>query len=114
MTFVPHLLPLERGILSTIYLKRKKGAGADAIRKAYEGHYADEPFVRLKAEGNFPALKDVQGTNFCDIGFYCDSQSERLIVITAIDNLIKGAAGQAVQNMNVRAGFDEEDGLKTW
>lgn len=111
VTFVPHLLPLERGILATIYLKMKKGIGAAEVRKAYEAHYADELFVRLKPEGSFPALKDVQHTNFCDIGFYCDSQSERLIVITAIDNLVKGAAGQAVQNMNVRAGFAEGEGL---
>ena len=111
VTFVPHLLPLERGILATIYLKRKKGTGAAEVKKAYEAHYAHEPFVRLKPEGSFPALKDVQHTNFCDIGFYCDSQSDRLIVITAIDNLVKGAAGQAVQNMNVRAGFAEEEGL---
>jgi N-acetyl-gamma-glutamyl-phosphate reductase len=68
----------------------------------------------LKGEQNFPSLRDVQRTNYCDIGFCLDQENERLIVISAIDNLIKGASGQAVQNMNIRAGFAEDEGLKTW
>ncbi len=112
LTFVPHLLPLDRGILTTIYLNRKKGVKAEQIEKTYQKAYAQEPFVRLKREGTYPSLRDVQRTNFCDIGFWADSQSERLIVVTAIDNLIKGASGQAVQNFNIRKGFAEDEGLK--
>lgn len=114
ITFVPHLLPLQRGILSTIYVNRKKGVTEQAIRKAFESIYAQEPFVRIKSKGSFPSLKDVQGTNFCDIGFTVDQKTNRLIVIAAIDNLIKGAAGQAVQNMNIRFDFSEDEGLRSW
>ena len=114
MTFVPHLLPLDRGILSTIYLKRRKGVDGAKVAAAYAKAYGNEPFVRLKPQGNFPMLKDVQRTNFCDIGFLAEADSDRLIVITAIDNLLKGASGQAVQNMNIRAGFAEDEGLRTW
>ena len=78
---------------------------------AYEESYKDEPFVRMKREGAFPALHDVQRTNFCDIGIAADDRSDRVIVITAIDNLVKGASGQAVQNMNIRCGFAETAGL---
>ncbi len=111
LTFVPHLLPLNRGILTTIYLKKRAGTRVADIRKSFERAYEREPFVRLRPEGEFPALRDVQGTNFCDIGFTTSADEDEVIVITAIDNLIKGASGQAVQNLNVRAGFPEEEGL---
>ena len=114
VTFVPHLLPVERGILSTIYTRVKGKVSAQKIAAAYRKYYEAAPFVRFKGEGEFPALKDVQHTNYCDIGFCLDQENERLIVISAIDNLIKGASGQAVQNMNIRAGFAEDEGLKTW
>ncbi len=114
VTFVPHLLPIQRGILTSIYLKRKKGVRPQAISDTYKTAYEKEPFVRMKSEGIFPALKDVQGTNYCDIGFRLYPESDRLIVITAIDNLLKGASGQAVQNMNIRCGFSEEEGLRVW
>lgn len=114
VTFVPHLLPLDRGILATMYLKKKKGVSAVQIADAYQKSYGNEMFVRVKKEGSFPQLRDVQRTNYCDIGFLADPSSERLIVITAIDNLLKGASGQAVQNMNVRLNFSEDEGLKTW
>lgn len=114
VTFVPHLLPLERGILSTVYTRVKSKVSAQKIAAAYAKYYEGAPFVRLKGEGKFPSLKDVQRTNYCDIGFCLDQANGRLIVISAIDNLIKGASGQAVQNMNVRAGFAEDEGLKTW
>lgn len=114
LTFVPHLLPLDRGILATMYLKKKKGVSAAQIADAYQKSYGNETFVRVKKEGNFPELRDVQRTNYCDIGFWADPSSQRLIVITAIDNLLKGASGQAVQNMNVRLNFAEDEGLKTW
>lgn len=111
VTFVPHLLPLERGILTTAYVKRKKGVGPKAIVKAFEELYRNEPFVRFRGEGVFPALKDVAGTNFCDIGVHPDAASGGVIVISAIDNLLKGASGQAVQNMNIRFDFPEDQGL---
>lgn len=112
VTFVPHLLPLERGILSTIYLRRKKDVDSATVKKAYETTYRNEPFVRVKEENTFPELHDVRYTNYCDIGFTCDRTSDRLIVVTALDNLLKGASGQAVQNMNIRCGFPEEEGLR--
>lgn len=114
VTFVPHLLPVDRGILSTMVASINKKATAQKIVAAYKKHYAAAPFVRLKGEGEFPSLRDVQRTNYCDIGFHLDAQNGRLIVISAIDNLIKGASGQAVQNMNVRFGFAEDEGLMTW
>ncbi len=110
-TFVPHLLPVHRGILSVIYATLKKRAGTSQVLKAYQNQYDGETFVRLKKAGEFPSLKDVQHTNFCDVGIEVDKKSNRVIVITAIDNLIKGASGQAVQNMNIRLGFPEEEGL---
>ncbi len=109
--FVPHLLPLQRGILSTIYVQKRKGIKKREILAAFQESYKDEPFVRVKNEGTFPALHDVQHTNFCDIGIAADDHSDRVIVITAIDNLVKGASGQAVQNMNIRCGFAETAGL---
>jgi N-acetyl-gamma-glutamyl-phosphate reductase len=112
--FTPHLLPLDRGILSTIYLKRKKDVKPEQISEAFHDAYDKELFVRVKKEGGFPSLKDVRDTNFCDIGFWVDSKSNQIIVITAIDNLIKGASGQAVQNLNVRSGFPEDEGLRAW
>ena len=114
VTFVPHLLPLIRGILTTIYLKKRKGVKKEAIGEAFKKAYGGELFVRVKPEEKFPSLRDVQNTNYCDIGYTVDPDTDRIIVITAIDNLVKGASGQAVQNMNVRCGFAEDEGLKTW
>lgn len=111
LTFVPHLLPLRRGILATIYLKKRAGVRASKVRESFEQAYGDEPFVRVLPDGEFPTLQKVQETNFCEIGFTSDPGSDTLIVVTAIDNLVKGASGQAVQNLNVRAGFPEEEGL---
>ncbi len=113
-TFVPHLLPVERGILETVYCFRKTAAGRkrgvpETIRRLYSNFYETEPFIRLKEEGSFPRLKDVRGTNFCDIGI--KEEANKIIVISAIDNLVKGAAGQAVQNMNIMCGFPEKAGL---
>lgn len=114
VTFVPHLLPVPRGILSTIYLRRKKKAAAEKILETFRKAYDKEPFVRVKPEGQFPALKDVQYTNYCDVGCFADPKSDRVIVVTAIDNLLKGASGQAVQNLNVCFGFPEREGLNAW
>ncbi|MBI3312817.1 MAG: N-acetyl-gamma-glutamyl-phosphate reductase [Candidatus Omnitrophica bacterium] len=112
VTFTPHLLPVTRGILSTIYLKKKRNVKREAISDAFKDAYHEEPFVRVKPEGAFPALRDVQHTNYCDVGYLIKDDSDEIIVITAIDNLLKGASGQAVQNMNIRCGFAEEEGIR--
>ena len=111
ITFVPHLLPVNRGILSTIYVRRKAGVRKDKIVRAFEAFAESEPFIRFLGADRFPTLRNVQFTNFCDIGVAVDDSSDQVIVITAIDNLLKGASGQAVQNMNIRLGFPEESGL---
>ena len=111
LTFVPHLLPIDRGILSSIYVIKKKGVKRKEVLNAFHESFQSEPFVRIKKEREFPALRDVQRTNYCDIGIWAEDRSDRVIVITAIDNLVKGASGQAVQNMNIRCGFPEEAGL---
>lgn len=111
VTFVTHLLPVERGILSTVYLRLKKKIKEKEIRKIYTEFYKDEPFVRILSEEKFPELKNVVRTNYCEINLKLDEASGRLIVISAIDNLVKGAAGQAVQNMNLIYGFEETEGL---
>lgn len=114
VTFVPHLLPIERGILETIYV-RVSGLGSRASSKIllnlFKKFYQDEPFVRIKNEGEFPSLRDVQYGNFCDIGIKAGRDGETVIIIAAIDNLLKGASGQAVQNMNLMCGFKETEGL---
>ncbi|MBI4549460.1 MAG: N-acetyl-gamma-glutamyl-phosphate reductase [Candidatus Omnitrophica bacterium] len=110
-SFVPHLLPVHRGILSTIYAEKKKGVKKKEIFRAFEAAYGGEPFVRFKKDGEFPSLRDVQHTNFCDVGIAAEDSNGRVIVLSAIDNLLKGASGQAVQNMNIRCGFPEESGL---
>jgi len=113
VVFVPHLLPLNRGILETIYVKknkRSKGIGKDKdLIELYKEFYKKEPFVRIRAKGQLPKIKDVAGTNFCDIGI--KENRDRVIVISVIDNLLKGASGQAVQNMNIMYGFGESLGL---
>ncbi len=111
ITFVPHLLPVSRGILATIYATLCPKVTEAMIRKALEIAHAKNPFVRILEEGRSPSLKDVQHTNFCDIGFSIDHRTGRVVIFAAIDNLIKGAAGQAVQNMNIRFGLPEEAGL---
>jgi len=111
VTFVPHLLPVERGILSTVYLQLKKKIGEKQIRKIYTEFYKNEPFVRILPEEKFPELKNVVHTNYCEINFRIDDSTNRIIIISAIDNLVKGAAGQAVQNMNLICGYDEKTAL---
>jgi N-acetyl-gamma-glutamyl-phosphate reductase len=110
-TFTAHLLPLDRGILETIYLRTSDGCSAERILDTYENFYRSEPFVRFYEPGTLPDLKCVQHTNFCDIGFKYDPESRRAVVVSVIDNLVKGAAGQAVQNMNLMLGFEETEGL---
>ncbi len=111
IAFVPHLLPVKRGILSTIYLRPKATAKRSAVVAAFERFAKAEPFVRFLGDGKFPTLHGVQYTNFCDIGVTMDESKDLIIVVTAIDNLVKGASGQAVQNMNIRLDFPETTGL---
>ena len=111
LTFVPHLVPMSRGMLTTIYAMPvaplKTGDIFECLATAYSGH----AFIRLCAKERVPDTIHVKGTNFCDIGFKLDEHTQRLILISAIDNLVKGAAGQAVQNMNIMLGLDETTGL---
>ncbi len=110
LNFAPHLLPMRRGILSTIYVRHKGLPGAEEIHGLYQKLYAGEPFVRVKPLGELPQVKDVAGTNFCDIGLTVSAGM--LIVVSVIDNLLKGASGQAMQNMNIMYGIDERRGLE--
>ncbi len=113
ITFTPHLLPISRGILSTVYASLAPGFDRKKIDTLYRNHYQNEPFVRLLAEDSFPATQYVRGSNFCDISYKIDSVTNRIIVMSTIDNIVKGAAGQAVQNMNLMNGFKENTGLTT-
>jgi N-acetyl-gamma-glutamyl-phosphate reductase len=111
ITFVPHLAPMTRGMLTTIYATPIPELTQQDIFDCYWQAYGQRPFIRLCPEDRLPDTLHVRGTNFCDIGFKLDKGSGRLILISAIDNLVKGAAGQAVQNMNLMLGFDENAGL---
>jgi N-acetyl-gamma-glutamyl-phosphate reductase len=110
VTFVPHLVPLDRGILETIYARLKPGVDADAIGDVLHTAYDGSPFVRLTGS-DLPEIKHVAHTNFCDIGWRVDRPGGQLVMVSVIDNLVKGAAGQAIQNFNVAFGFDETEGL---
>jgi N-acetyl-gamma-glutamyl-phosphate reductase len=112
INFTPHLVPMNRGILSTSYAAFVSRKDAAELHGLYREFYKDEPFVRLLPPGQFPNVSNVRGSNFCDIGVYADPRTGRAVIVTAIDNLVKGASGQAVQNMNLMMGFDETDGLK--
>jgi N-acetyl-gamma-glutamyl-phosphate reductase len=111
VNFTPHLMPMNRGILSTIYVRLAKGATLAELRATLERAYAGEPFVRVLPEGMLPNTRQVRGTNRCLIGLSKDRVSGRAILIAVIDNLVKGASGQAVQNMNAMLGLDETMGL---
>jgi len=107
--FTPHLVPMNRGILSTVYARSRTQTSAEQVLSVFESFYKDAPFVRMKKLGRFPATRDVERTNFCDIGV--SVQTGTVVVVTAIDNLVKGASGQAVQNMNLMCRMDEKTGL---
>jgi len=111
LSFTAQLLPINRGILETIYFQTRGVSSAEDLMAIYQKAYADEPFVRLYPAGQAPDLRAVARTNFCDIGVYYDASAGRAVVVSAIDNLVKGAAGQAVQNMNLLLGFPETTGL---
>lgn len=111
LTFVPHLIPMDRGILTTLYVplanKMKTEELLDAFQEVYEG----EPFIRLYPKGKLPNTKDVRGSNFCDMGMAVSETGDRAVIVTAIDNLVKGASGEAIQNMNIMLGYPETTGL---
>ncbi|MEA1927386.1 MAG: N-acetyl-gamma-glutamyl-phosphate reductase [Candidatus Auribacterota bacterium] len=109
--FAPHLLPVNRGILSTIYIPLAEDISEDEILEIYQREYAGEPFINVYPEGTLPQLREAVGTNKCLIGLRVNPRTRNLIVVSAIDNLLKGAAGQAVQNMNIMEGFEETAGL---
>jgi N-acetyl-gamma-glutamyl-phosphate reductase len=111
LSFTAQLLPIDRGILETIYFRSHNVSSAAEILEIYNRSYQNEPFVRLYTSGSFPDIRSVDHTNFCDIGFRFDSATGRAVVVTVIDNLVKGAAGQAIQNMNLMLGFAETEGL---
>ena len=110
VTFVPHLVPLDRGILETIYATLTPGTTEAQVAEALQQAYADAPFVRLTG-GTLPEIKHVAHTNFCDIGWKVDAEGGRIVLVAVIDNLVKGAAGSAVQNLNILLGLDERAGL---
>lgn len=115
ITFVPHLLPLNRGILSTIYCKLKdKNSNKNSLENIfnlYKDFYKCSKFVRVLNIGNIANLKNVKYSNYCDISIHIDERTNKLIIVSAIDNMVKGAAGQAIQNMNIALGFEEDAGL---
>ena len=111
ISFTPHLLPINRGILSTCYLNLRGSKKEEEVLEIYQKYYHKAPFVRIFEPPNLPEIKYVAGTNYCDIGFVIDKRVGKIKVISVIDNLLKGAAGQAVQNMNIMSGFPETCGL---
>ncbi|SIS47280.1 N-acetyl-gamma-glutamyl-phosphate reductase [Salimicrobium flavidum] len=110
ITFSPHLVPMTRGIMATMYVNVDKTAPAEDWMELYREFYKDSPFVRVRED--FPATKDVYASNFCDIHVTMDERTGRLTIVSVIDNLVKGASGQAVQNMNIMLGFEETKGLE--
>lgn len=112
VTFVPHLLPVNRGIESTVYLELKDGVTEEQVREAYEKAYENEKFVRVLPKGSYANIKNVRCSNYCDISLHFDMRARKLIVSSVIDNMVKGAAGQAIQNMNLYFGLAEDTGLK--
>jgi len=111
VTFVPHLLPVNRGIESTIYAKLVENFSIEEILESYKAFYKDKKFVRILPRGQIANIKNVRCSNYCDISLHLDARTRRLIVVSCIDNMVKGAAGQAIQNMNIAMGFAQDAGL---
>jgi N-acetyl-gamma-glutamyl-phosphate reductase len=111
ITFTPHIIPIERGMLSVIYADLAKDVTTEVFQELYAQSYANEPFVRVLPQGAIPEVRNVINTNTCEIGVKVDARVNRLIIVSAIDNLVKGAAGQAVENMNIMFNIDERMGL---
>lgn len=112
ITFVPHLIPMDRGILTTLYVRMNKKMKTEELLNAFQECYEREPFVRIYPMGKLPNTKDVRGSNFCDIGAVASQTGDRAVIVTAIDNLVKGASGEAIQNMNLMLGYPETMGLE--
>lgn len=112
ISFTPHLVPMSRGILSTLYAQLRAGVTAEQVRDAYHDLYDGERFIRLCPPGQFPSTLQVRGTNYCDLAWKVDPRTGRVVVVSVIDNLTRGASGQAVCNMNIMTGFDEDCGLE--
>lgn len=110
--FTPHLLPIPRGILSTIYARLSHPQTAQEIESALRNFYASSPMIRVRSSPNLPTIQDVANTSYCDIGFNLAPDGRRLVLVSCIDNLLKGASGQAVQNLNVMCGWPEDEGLR--
>ncbi|AST91610.1 N-acetyl-gamma-glutamyl-phosphate reductase [Sutcliffiella cohnii] len=113
VTFSTHLVPMTRGIMCTMYANLKEPINESKVISLYEDYYKDDYFVRIRKGGTWPATKEVTGSNFCDIGITVDERTNKLIIVAVIDNVVKGAAGQAIQNLNVMYGWDEKTGLQT-
>lgn len=111
ISFNTHLVPMTRGIMSTMYVKVNRQTTTEEIRDLYETIYANHPFVRVQPLGKFPSTKQVYGSNFCDIGVDYDERTGKVVIVSVIDNLVKGAAGQAIQNANILMGIEETAGL---
>jgi N-acetyl-gamma-glutamyl-phosphate reductase len=111
VNFIPHLVPMDRGIISTIYAKLSRDINTEKVISVYNEKYLTEPFTRVLQEGIYPNVKNVRGSNFCEIGIKVVGRTNTLVIVSAIDNLVKGAAGQAVQNMNIMMGFAETTAL---
>jgi N-acetyl-gamma-glutamyl-phosphate reductase len=109
--FTPHLLPIPRGILSTIYVRLNQPSSIESMQACFDDFYADSPLVRIHRSPSLPQIQHVVRTSFCDIGFQLSPDGKRLVLVSCLDNLLKGAASQAVQNMNLMAGFHETEGL---
>jgi N-acetyl-gamma-glutamyl-phosphate reductase len=112
ITFVPHLLPTTRGIVTTVFLRTRRSLSASAARELLAEAYRDEAFVRVLPEGETPNLAAVRGSNFCDVAAFADERSGTLVLLSSLDNLVKGASGQAVQCANLMSGFAEDTGLR--
>ena len=111
LQFTPHLLPIPRGILSTIYVRLRDTSTAESVASTFRAFYEDSPMVRLHRSPALPQIQHVFRTSYCDLGFELAPDGKRLVIVSCLDNLLKGAAGQAVQNMNLMLGFREEEGL---
>ncbi|SJZ31458.1 N-acetyl-gamma-glutamyl-phosphate reductase [Selenihalanaerobacter shriftii] len=112
LSFTPHLVPMKRGILSTVYTQLKQNFTTKELRELYQDFYSSHPFVRIHKVGKLPETKYVVNSNYCDIGLKVDSRTNRLVIVSTIDNLIKGSSGQAIQNFNLLSGLSETTGLK--
>lgn len=111
ITFQTHLVPMVRGIMTTMYVQLNESFSQEQLHQLYNDVYKDSPFVRIRKENHYPATREVYGSNYCDIGLSYDERTGRATIVSVIDNMVKGAAGQAIQNMNVMNGWDETTGL---